>query len=154
MKHLMTAVLLACIAGFAVAADDPHAGHAHENHGDEGVAHELGHVELGGLTFEVSTHGEVEAGGEAVVEISTHGGPAPAELRAWIGQRNGRGSVKALLQADAHGAYHGHPEVPASLPHGSSVWLDVVTAQGRKRAGLELPEEEHGHGHAGHGHSK
>lgn len=163
MHRFLTILTALALAAGLGAAEHDHAGHDHgggngghdhaAGHGDEGKAHSLGQVAVGGATFAVTLHGEVTAGGEAVLGIAVAEGAAPAELRSWIGIRNGRGSVKALLEADDHGHYHGHLEVPESLPEDSAVWLEVVTDAGRERGSVALPEAGHGHDQkAGTGH--
>ena len=149
MKKLLIVLTLSLMTSVTYAASDEHAGHHHgAGHGDEGVAHDLGHVSLGGATYEVALLGEINPGAEAVISIEAHEGQAPKEMRVWIGQKNGRGSVKSLLQADSHGHFHGHLEVPAKLADGSAVWLDVRTQTGRQRASVAVPEHGHAHEHA------
>ena len=133
--------------------------HAHEGHAGEGAAREVGDVTLASVTYGISVHGSITAGGEAVISISVEEGTAPSELRAWVGVTNGRGSVKALLRADEHGGFHGHLEVPATLPEGSALWIEVATDAGRERGSVGLPAagaegeaEGHDHEHESDGH--
>lgn len=146
MKKLFIILVLTLMTTTGFAAKDDHAGHDHApGHADEGEAHDLGHVSIGNITYEVSLHGEIVEGSEAVVSIEAHKGQSPKELRVWIGKKNGRGSVKSLMRADSHGHFHGHLEVPAKLAHDSAIWLDVQTDAGRKRGSVAVPDDDHGH---------
>ena len=142
MKKLLLITMIALMSATSFAAKDDHAGH---NHTDEGIIHKLGRVSIANITYEVMLHGEITPGGAAAIQIEVEYKKAPGELRVWIGAQNGRGSVKSLLRADEHGHFHGHLEVPAKLPHGSAVWLDMVTNNGRKRGSVSIPESDHKH---------
>ena len=146
MKKLLFVFAAALIAITSHAAQDDHADHGHESgHTNEGEEHHLGLASIAGTAYQVTLHGEINAGVEAVISIEVEHGDAPDELRTWIGVKNGRGSVKTLLRADSHGHFHGHLEVPEKLTEGSAVWLDVVTANGRQRAGVSIPDADHSH---------
>lgn len=147
MIRLLFICVLSLISTASVFAQGDHDHHHHASgHANEGVAHALGHVSIAGITYQVTLHGEVTPGAEAVISVEAEQGQAPKELRAWVGMKNGRGSVKALLQADSHGHFHGHLEVPAKLAHGSAIWLDIQTDSGRKRGSVNVPEAGHEHG--------
>ena len=147
--HLLCTILIMLTAGIAAlpAAEQDHSGHDHsgQGHGDEGRTHALGTVTVGDLGLAVTLFGEITPGGEAVIGLAAESGQAPSELRSWIGVANGRGSVKALLQADEHGHFHGHLEVPDQLPADSALWVGVVTDAGRERASVALPAAGHEH---------
>jgi hypothetical protein len=144
MKRLFIILAISLMTTTGFAAKDEHAGHDHEPaHSNEGEAHDLGHVMLGDITYEVTLHGEITPGAEAVISIEAHQDQSPKELRVWIGKKNGRGSVKSLLSGDSHGHFHGHLEVPAKLAHGSAVWIDARTEAGRERGSVAIPEGEH-----------
>ena len=103
--------------------------HGHDDHGDR---HELGESVLGAFTVKVARLGDITAGEEGVLDVEVSGG-TPAAVRAWVGVESGKGSMKTKLDGD-HG-YHGHIEVPATLPEGSAVWIEVEDADGKKVSG-------------------
>ncbi len=116
-----------------------HDGHDHGEDAHHGPRHDLGEVEVAGLSLKVAVLGAVEAGREAVLDIEVTGGPCAA-LRAWIGIASGRGSMKARLDG-TNGDFHGHIEVPSTLPTGSAIWLDVEGPGGtRERMSVALPQ--------------
>ncbi|MEW8441348.1 MAG: hypothetical protein AB2689_24630 [Candidatus Thiodiazotropha taylori] len=139
MNKLLLIFLASIMSVTNLAAQDGHDGHAHSN-SNEGEVHDLGNISIAGTTFRVISYGEITPGSEAVIGIEVEQGKAPSQLRAWIGVRNGRGSVKYLLYGDSHGHFHGHLEVPSKLPHGSEVWLDVTTEAGRQLGAASIPE--------------
>lgn len=111
--------------------------HAHEDddHADEhdhGERVEVGSAAAGDLTVKLAVFGEVEAGHEAVLDIDVKGGSAAA-VRAWVGVESGKGSLKAKIDGE-DGAYHGHLEVPATLPQGSKIWVELELADGSRNA--------------------
>lgn len=148
MKKLLIAIAAVMMTTASLAAQDDHADHGHElAHANEGEAHHLGHASLAGTNYEVTLYGEITPGAEAVISIEVEQGKAPNELRTWVGVKSGRGSVKTLLQADSHGHFHGHLEVPKTLQEGSAIWIDVRTESGRKRGAVSIPETDHTHRH-------
>lgn len=164
MKHIYTTLALFCmILGAALSAED-HAGHDHGDHAGHDHGKEksavLGDVTLGPSVLEVSSHSAFKAGAEFGLEIVIEKGSAPATLRAWVGIKNARGSVKSLLTLDKNGkGYHAHLAVPKKLPEGSKVWFEASDAEGTKsKASLALPKKEQkkddddDHDHAGHDH--
>ncbi len=143
MKRLLLTVAIFLMAAPSFAAQDDH-GHEH-GHTNEGKAHHLGEALIADANYHVTSYGEIVPGEEAVISIEVEQGKAPSELRIWVGAKNGRGSVKTLLKADSHGHFHGHLEVPAKLPEGSAIWIDVATMSGRQRGAVSIPESEHSH---------
>ena len=137
--------------GLMHAADHGHDhGHSHgHSHGhNDAPAQGMGVVNLAGVQYVVASHGPIAAGKEAVLTIGVKEGSGVAELRVWVGLANGRGSVKSLLKADAHGHYHGHIETPAVFPEGAALWLEIIDAAGnRQRASLALAAQPSGHTH-------
>lgn len=138
---------------------DGHHDHAHAgaNNGGhhEGPGSPMGSVTIGDTAYAVLSHGDISAGGEAVVTIEIAEGEAPDELRAWVGQEDGRGSVKTLLSQNEQGHYHGHLEVPAELSTDAAVWLGTVSGDQRQHGRVPLPKghDEHaGHDHGDHDH--
>lgn len=118
-------------------AEDGHEGHDHAadehgGHGGHGKRHELGKADIGGFAVTVATLGEIEAGHEGVVDVEVSGG-APSMVRAWVGVESAQGSLKAKLEKEGDG-YHGHVEVPATLPTGSAVWIEIEDADGKRAA--------------------
>mgnify|MGYP006969362157 CR=1 FL=1 len=105
-------------------------GHGKDGHGGHGERHELGKADIGGFSVAVATLGEIEAGHEGVLDVEVSGG-APAAVRAWVGVESGQGSLKAKLDKEGDD-YHGHVEVPATLPSGSAVWVEIEDAQGKR----------------------
>ncbi len=126
--------------------DHAHEGddHAHEEgeHADEhdhGERIELGSAAAGPRTVKLAVFGEIEVGREAVLDIDVTGGPVAA-LRSWIGAESAKGSLKAKIDGE-EGAYHGHVEVPATLPDGSRIWVEVELADGtRSLASFAIPK--------------
>lgn len=106
-----------------------HAGHDHGHAHDEGPEHKLGILQLGDHPFTVIQHGEITGKAEAVLTIKYDKAGAP-ELRAWIGNEDGRGSVKALLEYNQEAKhYHGHLEVPGALPETAKIWLSIKNGE-------------------------
>ncbi len=64
--------------------------------------------------------------------------PKPLVARAWIGSENGRGSVKAKLEAEDEG-FHGHLEVPAPIPADAKLWVSLDDASGSTTGSFALP---------------
>lgn len=124
---------------------DDHAGHDHaagdDDHGghDHGAEHALGAVTIGGATLEVTISGAIEPNGEVHADIVQTGGPTPAAVRLWIGEKSGAGSLKS--KADGHdNHFHGHAEVPSPVPAGAALWIEVESASGVRTSGsLPLP---------------
>lgn len=148
-KMLVTVAAISLFAALPAADHDHDHDHVHEGHSGEAKAHEIGDVTIGKTTYGVSLHGQVEAGKEAIVTIAVEEGNGAGELRVWVGIKDGRGSVKALLKPNDKGSYHGHLEVPAILSEDSALWLEVVTDEGRKRGSVDYsvkPEsDDHDH---------
>ena len=111
--------------------DHDHAKDAKDGHGEgHGKRHELGKADIGGFSVTVAALGEIEAGHEGVLDVEVSGG-VPSTVRAWVGVESGQGSLKAKLDKEGDD-YHGHVEVPATLPAGSAVWIELEDAQGKK----------------------
>ena len=45
--------------------------------------------------------------------------------RGWIGVASGKGSMKSLWELDGETHLHGHVEVPATIPDGAMLWIDL-----------------------------
>lgn len=112
--------------------------HEHDDH-DHGEREELGSAKIGDASVTVAVFGEIEAGHEAVLDIEVEGLPV-STVRAWVGISSGRGSLKGLIEGK-DGEYHGHVEVPATLPEGSAVWVELESEGGKKaQASFKLHE--------------
>jgi len=141
MKYLIA--ILICMLCAATAQTEEH-GHDGHEHGDEENSKVLGDITLGKATLEASYHTKLQAGKEFGMELELEKGPAPATLRAWIGIKNGRGSVKALLKLDKSGKkYHFHLEAPKEIVAAAKLWFESVDAAGNKiKASLDLPKDK------------
>lgn len=120
-------------------ADDGH-DHDHDHGSDADHAHEdsmhgepvaLGEQEIDGLRIRASHDGPVEAGHELPIDVWVEGGTAVASVRFWVGVESGAGSVKARAELEADN-WHTHAEVPAELPEGSAIWVQVELEDGRR----------------------
>lgn len=121
-------------------SDHAHPGDADDHGGhDHGAEHALGTVTIGGATLEVTISGAVEPHGEVHADIVQTGGPTPAAVRLWIGEKSGAGSLKS--KADGHdNHFHGHAEVPSPIPAGAALWIEVESASGERASGsVPLP---------------
>jgi hypothetical protein len=108
---------------------------------DHGERVELGKTEVGGHVVTVALLGDVEPGHEAGLDIEVEG-PAPTAVRAWVGIESGKGSRRAKVDGE-DGTYHGHLEVPSSLPEQSAIWLEVEAADGkRSKTSFALPRRK------------
>jgi len=129
MKILILTCAALCAVLTPLAAEDHDHAHGH------GAAVELGTATIGAWTVEAERLGEIVAGKEAVIELKlAPAQPAPAIARAWIGSENGRGSVKAKLEAEDSG-FHGHLEVPEPLPADAKLWVSLQDAAGATTTG-------------------
>jgi hypothetical protein len=116
---------------------DHDSGEDHDDH-DHGERVELGESKAGAHTVTLALFGPIEAGQEAVLDIDVEGAAAET-VRAWVGIESGRGSLKAKVEGE-DGSYHGHLEVPATLPEGSAIWIELQAADGtRTRTSFPIP---------------
>jgi hypothetical protein len=154
-QSLYSATLLTCVFAFAGCKEDvAHApapapatqpstqpsGGKTGAQGDvhTGTKHELGSQTIGGYTVAAARFGDLKPGEEAVVELTVTGGSGkPRAVRAWVGTENAEGSAKAKGEAEGDD-YDVHVEVPATLPQGSKLWVEVETAAGKPRGSFEL----------------
>jgi len=113
----------------------------HDDHAHAGQAHELASVAIGEASYALTLFGAVEAGGELSVNAQRSGGNAPSAVRAWVGVADGRGSMKARLDAETERRFHGHLAVPAELDEDAALWIEVQDADGqRSSASVALPD--------------
>ncbi len=115
--------------GHAHGDDDAH-DHADDDTQDDGHAatRPLGTVVIAGTTLEVSAGGEIEPKAELNVNIKHIDGPVPVEIRFWIGNEAGDGSMKS--KTDPSG--HGHGEVPATVNADTALWIEIETSSGER----------------------
>lgn len=115
---------------------DDHADHGEHDDHDHGERRSIGASEVGGFKIAVALFGTIESGGEAVLDIEV-AGPTHTAVRAWVGIESGAGSLKARIDGES-GDYHGHVEVPATLPADSAIWIEIEAADGaRHRASFK-----------------
>lgn len=119
--------ILACVvlAGFAtLATADEH----------DGPKTNLGKQELAGYTVAVTQIGVPKAGGDLSYEIVLTGGTGkPKAVRAWYGVESAEGSVKTKA-VEKEKFWDADLELPAKLPDGAKCWVEIETADGKKRA--------------------
>ena len=93
---------------------------------EHGARAELGERAAFGRTFGVVQFGDVRAGAEAAFELEfASGRERITTARGWIGVASGKGSMKSLWELDGETHLHGHVEVPATIPDGAMLWIDL-----------------------------
>jgi len=120
-------------------AQDEHDDHDHaegEGHDDHGATVELGTGTIGAFQVRASRDGEVEAGGEAAVDlwVTPTASAKIGAVRAWIGLEDAKGSIKAKMDLEKDN-YHSHVEVPTPMPAGSKLWVEIEDDKGVKATG-------------------
>lgn len=99
------------------------AGSAEREHGARKA---LGEQTAFGRTFQVVQYGDVAAGEEAAFELEFASGQERiTTARGWVGVASGKGSMKSLWELEGEANMHGHVEVPAALPEGAKLWIDL-----------------------------
>ena len=123
-----------------------HAGHDHDDHDHMMVAdHEmrmLGEQTVDGMTVKASRDDvEFAAGGEAPIDVWVDGGDGKGvgvtAVRFWIGTEDGRGSVKAKAAIEGD-HWHTHAEIPATLPEGAKLWIEIERGDERSTTSFDL----------------
>jgi len=123
-----------------------HAGHDHDDHDHMMVAdHEmrmLGEQTVDGMTVKASRDDvEFAAGGEAPIDVWVDGGDGKTvgvtAVRFWIGTEDGRGSVKAKAAIEGD-HWHTHAEIPATLPEGAKLWVEIERGDERSTTSFDL----------------
>mgnify|MGYP001601897758 FL=1 len=123
-----------------------HAGHDHDDHDHMMVAdHEmrmLGEQTVDGMTVKASRDDvEFTAGGEAPIDVWVDGGDGKGvgvtAVRFWIGTEDGRGSVKAKAAIEGD-HWHTHAEIPATLPEGAKLWIEIERGDERSTTSFDL----------------
>ncbi len=115
------------------AGDQPAAGHG-------GKVIELGSTTIGPFSVRASRdEGRIVAGGDAPIDVWLTGADAEViAVRFWIGTESAAGSVKAKADIEDPAQpnhWHTHAEVPAPLPAGSKLWVEIEAVGQGKRAG-------------------
>lgn len=113
---------------------DHAAGDKHDDHDSHGPTTVLGNASIGSFAVVASRAGDVTPGGEIAVDIDITPAAGTAAkvgaVRVWIGEQDGKGSMKAKLDSD-----HGHVEVPKPMPAGSKLWVEIEDDKGAKSLG-------------------
>ena len=112
-------------------------GHDHAGHHDHGDKVDLGDFMVGRLLVKGSRRGDMMPGSELVVDITIDGEQTVDAVRAWVGVKEGTGSVKAKLDLEG-GAWHGHLEVPRTLPEDAALWVEIENESGRSTGKADL----------------
>jgi len=98
-------------------------GSAEREHGARAA---LGQQTAFGRTFQIVQYGDVAPGEEAAFELEFASGQERiTTARGWIGVASGKGSMKSLWELEGDANMHGHVEVPAALPEGGKLWIDL-----------------------------
>jgi hypothetical protein len=135
---------------FAACGDDGHShtpGDGHDHPAGQGgeAGHEhaaataLGEVTVGTYKIKVARGNAIEPGKEAEIDLTFADGVAlPGTVRGWIGIESAVGSMKAKFGKEGPSGMHAHLEVPAPLPEGSKLWLEIEAASGTSKGSLAL----------------
>jgi hypothetical protein len=103
----------------------------------KGVRKDLGSKEVAGYTIKVTQTGDVKAGEETVfLLVLTGGAGKPKAIRGWVGVESAEGSTKVKCE-DEDKEWHAHVEVPKPIPDKSQLWLEVETADGKKKVAFD-----------------
>lgn len=107
--------------------------------------HKLGRKTIGDYTVSVILIGEVEAGGHVDFDIKLIDAKTdPKALRVWIGTEDAAGSEKADGKKGKT-TYTGEVKVPATLPEGAKLWVELETDAGVKRGSYNYEHHDHKH---------
>ena len=102
----------------------------------------LGEQTVDGMTVKASRDDvEFTAGGEAPIDVWVDGGDGKGvgvtAVRFWIGTEDGRGSVKAKAAIEGD-HWHTHAEIPATLPEGAKLWVEIERGDERSTTSFDL----------------
>ena len=111
--------------------------HDHAGHHDHGDKVDLGDFMVGQMLVKGSRRGDMMPGSELVVDITIDGEQTVDAVRAWVGVKEGTGSVKAKLDLEG-GTWHGHLEVPRTLPEDAALWVEIENEEGRSMGNVAL----------------
>ena len=99
-----------------------------------GASEKIETITIAGNTYRVTVKGSIAP--NAVIDVSiiqTSRTPA-AEIRVWIGDKSGVGSMKTRVHS--HGARsHARPQAPATLPGNRALWIEVQHTDGTAGSG-------------------
>ena len=138
--------ILSLFAMFALALASASLAHDKDHeHAHDGPKHDLGKKAVAGYVVSVTQIGDaVTAGKASTFEIKVNpkdaaaGAAQPTAVRAWVGNEKAQGSVKAKAPWHEKGKfYDADLEVPAKLPDGSKLWVEVETDAGKHRASFD-----------------
>jgi hypothetical protein len=145
------ALLPACKDSTSPAPKKASATNAHNHAHDEGDPSDhhggpviqLGTAAIGPYqAIATRDQGAIEPGKDAPIDVTitpSEAAAAPiAAVRFWIGTEDARGSVKAradIEDPNEPNRYHTHAEIPAPLPPGSKLWVEVEDTQGGHHIG-------------------
>lgn len=101
---------------------------------------ELGTVQAGTYTFEVSREGDApDPGATTRFVVKPTAGGMPTSVTGWVGTATGEGSEKVLAVYDSgDGDFDDDLTVPSPLPAGSKFYFDVVSASGTVTGSVDL----------------
>ncbi|MEK6675951.1 MAG: hypothetical protein AABZ47_09900 [Planctomycetota bacterium] len=124
------------LESLGIATDDKSAAQdASSGHGGDVIA--LGTSKLGAFEVRASRDKvEFKAGGEAPIDVWIDGGVGKnvTAVRFWIGAQDAQGSIKAKADIE-DGKWHTHVEIPAPIPAGSMLWVEIEHADSQKILG-------------------
>lgn len=127
----------------AVKTDDHGHGHGHDHghsHSHEPEMKEtLGLETVGPYEVVAVQNSKLRPGGEMHFDVEILGDPQPPAVRFWIGSEAGEGSAKADPAHEKDRVYHVDVNLPAELPDGSRLWVEIDRAGAEPlRASFEL----------------
>jgi hypothetical protein len=102
-------------------------------HGDDhahGETVDLGTQTADALEVRAARDGDVKPGSDVPIDAWVTGGTVNA-LRFWIGTEDAKGSIKAKADREKEN-WHSHVEVPATLPEGSKLWVEIESDKGER----------------------
>jgi len=128
MKHVHAAFALALLLSPTVVSAHPT--------GDVKIT-EVGEVSIGAFQVSAKQVGPVEAKKTATFEIYLKGKEDPKVVRVWVGDKSGKGSVKAKAVKTAK-YYDADVEIPETLSSDSALWVEIEGAAGREKGMLPI----------------
>ena len=122
------------------APDGSHAPAAAPAAGHGGPVIDLGTATAGAFNLKATRdQGLIEAGKDAPIDVTvtpTAGAAKPTAVRFWIGTQDAKGSAKAKAEIEnpaEPNRWHTHTEIPATIPDGAKLWVEVETGDGQKQ---------------------
>jgi hypothetical protein len=116
--------------GSTTAPTDSH-GHSHDHGHDHGGAKEvLGRVDAGGYEVVAVQNGKLAPGGEVNFDVEILGPSKPTAVQFWLGPEDASVATKKTADKVEQSVYHVDLDVPANLPPGARLWVDVQPASG------------------------